>query len=202
MDAHTELERDLETASFEAVRRTVAAHADEALYCIALFTSSEYGYVCDTANSAEGLDGLINAGLAQGHYVNRSDASSAYRWSPCDWPYHLENEDLFQRPNELIEAIWRSLDGAPQAEADRAYIAIHGVFVSVLRRLRGSGLVPDNCLLMLLAGDQSDEARVVNAEAINPPALVARFLPDFVLDPARLTRLRANRWPQDGFFEP
>jgi hypothetical protein len=202
MDAYADLEHQLEAACFEACRRTVAAQAHEDLYCIALFTSSGYEYVYDTANSATGLEGLVEAGLAQGHYTDRAEASKAYRWSPCDWPHHLDHEDLFQGPNELLETLWRSLDGAPQEDSDRAYIAIHGVFVSVLRKLRHSGLVPEGCLLMLLAGDQSDEARVVNAEAINPPALVAAFLSDVDLDAAHLARLRADRWPRDGFFEP
>lgn len=199
---YSQLVISLEEAAFEAFRRMAKAHASEGMYCAALYTSSGYDYVCDTVNSAKGLGDLVDASIAQGSETDPKSATNAYKWSPCDWPYHLENEDLFQRPNELLDDIWEAMGAAPDGESDRAYIAVHEVFISVLRKIRSSGIVPDDCLVTLLAGDQSDEARVANAEEINPPELVAKFLPDFRLDAVRLSRLRSHRWEQGESFEP
>jgi hypothetical protein len=199
---YSRLESALESAALEAFRRIAQAHASEGLYCVALYTSSGYDYVCDTANTAKGLANLVEASVGQGSKKDAESAEEAYKWSPCDWPYHLANENLFERSNELLEEIWTGMDTVSDEDSDRAYIAIHDVFISVLRKIRSSGIVPEDCLVTLLAGDQSDEARIANAEEINPPELVARFLPDFRLNAVRLARLRTNRWQQGESFEP
>ncbi|CAN7261466.1 DUF4303 domain-containing protein [Acidovorax sp. LjRoot129] len=196
------LESTLERAAFEAFRRLAEAHASDHIYCAALFTSSGYNYVCDTANTKKGLHDLAEASIARGLHTDLASATDAYKWSPCDWPFHLANESLFDRPNELLEQIWQTARGASEEDSDRAYIAIHEVFISVLRKIRQSGLVSDDCLVTLLAGDQSDEARVANAEKINPPDLVAKFIPDFRVEANYLARLRTDRWQQGEDFEP
>jgi hypothetical protein len=199
---YLQLESALEASAFEAFRRVALAHSSEGLYCMALFTSNGYEYVYDTANSEKGLAHLVALDIEGNGKADRSAAIDAYKWSPCDWPYHLENEGLFQRPCELLQEIWAGVREASEEESDRAYVEIHEVFIAVLRKLRSSGIVPEGCLVTLLAGDQSDEARVANAEKINPPELVARFIADFRLDAARLSRLRNSRWQSGEFFEP
>ncbi|RYX90286.1 MAG: DUF4303 domain-containing protein [Comamonadaceae bacterium] len=192
-DLYAQLQNSLEEAVFEAFRRTIRAHSNEGLYCVALYTSSDYSYVYDTANTSKGLQDLVQRSLQAGKENDPQSAEHAYRWSPCDWPYHLENEELFHQPNFLLEEIWKTADACSDEDSDRAYLAIHDVFIAVSKKIRQSGIVPDDCLIALLAGDQSDESRVVNAEEINAPGLVAKFLPGFRPDAARLAQLRASR---------
>lgn len=197
-----QLESALEASALEAFRRVAHEHSSEGFYCMALYTSNGYEYVCDTSNTEKALADLVAESIESGSETDHGAAIDAYKWSPCDWPYHLANEELFERPNELLQEIWTDVRGGSEEASDRAYIAIHEIFITVLRRLRGAGFVPDECLVTLLAGDQSDEARVANAEKINPPELITRFVPDFRLDAARLSKLQSNRWESGSFFEP
>ena len=199
---YKELEGALDTAAFEAFRRFSKVQAGDSLYCAALYTSSGYSYVCDTANTELGLDELVKESIAQGSERDVLAARAAYKWSPCDWPHHLANEQLFGRANEILEVIWEQARLGSEEDSDRAYIVVHEVFISVLKKIRESAIVPDSCLVTLLAGDQSDEARVVNSEEINSAELVAKFLPDFRVEGDYLLRLRTNRWQQGESFEP
>jgi hypothetical protein len=143
---YSELESSLEEAALEAFRRLSSAHSAESFYCAALYTSDGYTYVVDTANTSKGLEDLVEASIARGTRSDVPSAIEAYKWSPCDWPYHLANEELFERPNKLLRDIWSSLRSASEAESERGYVRIHEIFVSVLRKVRGAGLLPEDCL--------------------------------------------------------
>lgn len=194
---HLELER----AALEAFRASVALHSCEGIYGAALFTSGGYDYVCDTVFTLQGLNIAVDEYLTIRPSRSRSDAVRALRWSPCDSPYHLEHEHYFDRANRLLDEIQSRARTQPDDVSDRIFREIHGAFIAVLKTARASGVFPPDCLLTLLAGDQSNEARIVNSEAVNDRLLCRALEADLDFDSDRLDRLRSNRWPSDGFYE-
>jgi hypothetical protein len=202
MPRYDELQSALQQASLEAFRRSADRHRNETIYCAALYTSSGYEYICDTVSTMEGLKTVAEKYVAEGHNSNLVDAMRDLKWSPCDSPYHLENEDLFLHCSHIIEDIWKSVTGGADEESDRVYRELHDVFVGVLRVIRASDIFDSRCIITLLAGDQSHEARIVNSEEINPPDVAQALIRDVNTDAAHLARLRANRWPTDHYYEP
>ncbi|WP_295856934.1 DUF4303 domain-containing protein [uncultured Xylophilus sp.] len=197
-----QLRIELEKAALEAFRRSAAQHRFETIYCAALYTSGEYGYVCDTVSTVEGLHQIAKNYVQKGSFENIQKAVRDLKWSPCDSPYHLENEHLFERSNALLSQIWNAVRQDPAGDSDRVYREVHAVFVDVLKTVRGSNIFAPDCLITLLAGDQSDEARLVNSEEVNPFSICRVFEADLTLDAKRLARLRATRWPSDDSYEP
>lgn len=194
---HAELER----ASLEAFRTSTEQHRGEQIYCAALYTSSGYEYVCDTLSTAEGLDRAAEEYLIGRPLGTKAQAVRALKWSPCDSPYHLENEHCFERSSRLLDSIWAEVRRQPDKDSDLLFRQIHDVFIAVLKTVRASNVFAPGCLLTLLAGDQSNEARIVNAEEVNAAELCRTLEAELEVDSTRLSRLRSNRWPSDGFYE-
>jgi len=193
---------ELEHAALEAFQISADRHHSESIYCAALYTSGEYGYVYDTISTQEGLNRVAEHYLRKGSFDNFEKAVHDLKWSPCDSPYHLENEHLFEKCNQLLREIWGSLRKQPERDSDSVYRDVHSVFVKVLKKVRSSNIFPSDCLITLLAGDQSNEVRVVNSEEINSQAVCHAFASELMLNNDRLAKLRANRWPSDDSYEP
>jgi Domain of unknown function (DUF4303) len=197
-----QLRIELEKAALEAFRRSAAQHRSETIYCAALYTSGEYGYVCDTVSTVEGLDQIAKNYVRKGSFENIEQAVHDLKWSPCDSPYHLENEHLFERSNALLSQLWNAVRQDPEGDSDRVYREVHAVFVAVLKTVRGATIFAPDCLITLLAGDQSDEARLVNSEEVNSPSVCRAFEAELTLDINRLASLRTMRWPSDDRYKP
>jgi Domain of unknown function (DUF4303) len=197
-----ELRNELEKATEKSFLLSVERHRLERIYCAALYTSSGYGYICDTISTFEGLNLVAHDYLKKKPGSTLDSLLPELKWSPCDSPYHLENEHLFNKSNELIESIWRSVREVSDQESDRIFREIHTVFIDVLKKVRAANILPQECLIVLLAGDQSDEARLVNAEEINDPHLCRALGLELSLNADRLAKLRADRWPVDDSYEP
>ena len=197
-----QLRNELERAALEAFRGSAAKHRSERIYCAALYTSGEYGYVYDTVSTREGLDQVARHYLQSGSFVDLEQAVRGLKWSPCDSPYHLENEHLFERSNVLLSQLWNAVRQDSERDSDRVYREVHSIFVDVLKTVRGSNIFDSDCLITLLAGDQSNEVRVVNSEEVNSPSICRAFAAELTLDTNRLARLRATRWPSDDSYEP
>lgn len=197
-----QLRIELEQAALEAFRRSAAQHSSETFYCAALYTSGEYGYVYNTVSTYEGLDQVAKDYMRKGSFESIEQAVHDLKWCPCDSPYHLENEHLFERSNELLSQLWNAARLDSEGDPDRFYREVHSVFVDVLKTVRSSNIFAPDCLITLLAGDQSDEARVVNSEEVNSPSVCLAFEAELTLDINRLTSLRTTRWPSDDSYEP
>ena len=197
-----QLRIELEQAALEAFRRSAAQHRSETIYCAALYTSGEYGYVYDTISTSEGLDQVAERYLRKRSFDNLEQAVRDLKWSPCDSPYHLENEHLFERSNELLSQLWNAVRQNSACDSDRVYREVHSVFVDILKTVRSSNIFPSDCLITLLAGDQSNEVRVVNSEEVNSPSICRAFAAELTLDANRLASLRETRWPSDDSYEP
>ena len=197
-----ELRSALESATLEAFRRSAERHRDERIYCAALYTSNGYEYVCDTISTFEGLNLVAKEYLSRRPLSTLEEEMRKLKWSPCDSPYHLENEHLFVESTRLLDEIWLSARQDTEHDSDRAFREIHVVFVEVLRKVRASGIFNSSCLVTLLAGDQSNEARVVNSEEVNDSVVCRAFEAELDLDADRLAKLRAARWPSDNYYEP
>ena len=82
--------------------------------------------------------------------------------------------------------------------SDEAYFEackqVHNTCIAVLINLRDSGLFSDKAVFNLLKGDQCDEERLINAEAVNYPAVVEAFRSDLVIDPATYDELKQRSW--------
>ena len=202
MSLYEQLQDALERAAFDAFKQSALRLRGETFYCASLYTSDGYGYVCDTVSTIEGLKTVAERYFGDGSYRTLEETMQRLKWSPCDSPYHIENEHLFTECNRIIDEIWGAIDFKNEEEADRAYRELHTVFVAVLRKIRAANIFDPKCVITLLAGDQSDEARVANTEEINPPEVSRALLADLKVDGEHLARLRKNRWPTDNYYEP
>ena len=104
-----------------------------------------------------------------------SRATDALKWSPCDSPYHVEFAHRFDAANELLQAIWNSVDPDSSHEFRSACEEIDETFLAVLREVRDSGIFRRNVVFNLLIGDQSNEEQLYYAERLNFPEVAARF---------------------------
>jgi hypothetical protein len=197
-----ELAESLNSAALEAFSRSAKKHRDEVIYCAALYTSDGYAYVCDTISTLAGLRRVAAEYVAKGSYATLEAAAHALKWSACDSPYHLENDGLFTEADRLIGEIWKAVEGKGEDESDRVYRELHEVFIAVLKNLRSSGILPTDCIITLLAGDQSYEAIVANTEEVGGERASRPLFEDLEIDAGRLKSLRTNRWPVGGFYEP
>jgi hypothetical protein len=192
----------LQSALVEAVPRTLLRHADDPVYGYGLFTSSGYAYVSDCVFTENGLLKVVARYQEKKFYPSHEEAMRKLRWSPCDSPFQLENGEVFRRCSGILYRIWEEALLLSDEEGDRIFRDIHEVFISAICMARNSWSFPKGCIFSLFAGDQSDAARLVNAERINSTELCIRFQAELdYVEPRRLAALRANRWAPDVGYE-
>jgi len=162
-------------AAFEEMRHN---HPHEQFYAFALYTSGEAAYVAPSANTEEGLARLTQRDIAN---AEKEQVAHLYRaslrWSPCDWPYHLEGARHFTTVSRLLDEI---LMISREAEDDQSADTVFDLCLAVLQQLDGEGVFGtgaqrDALVLALLMGDQSDEDRIAWARRLNPPPVADRL---------------------------
>ncbi len=196
------LAKTLKAVLADAASRSLMKHADDPIYGYGLYTSLGYSYVSDCVFTEGGLREVVEEYQARNKYSSHSEAVQDLRWSPCDSPFQLENESSFLECSKILGRIWNEASLLTDEEGDRIYREIHEVFIHAIMEIRDTRRFPKDCVFSLFAGDQSDAARLVNAERLNPPDLCARFHAELAyVDSKRLDALRANRWPTDDGYE-
>lgn len=192
-----ELHDKLFATMTEVSRASLERHSGERFYSVAIYTSGEYSYLIDSLSTSAGLERVAARYLEDSYYQSQwgtlDDAMRELKWSPSDSPYHEEFGRKFNDVDEILNTIWDAVD----QDSDGAYRdtcrEIHETCLEVLRQLRQTGLFPEEVVFNLLMGDQSDEERLLNAEAINPPQVVKQFQSELEIDPDQLEALRQNR---------
>lgn len=185
--------------ALDVFRASAEKHAGEHYYSVALYTSGKYGYLVDTVSTNDGLRQVANKYLKDGRYQDESGTLHAamkdLKWSPCDSPHYCEFKGRFNRANELLDSIWQAVDDNADDQFLTTCKDIHEICIVVLAKVRDSGIFrKDQVVFNLLMGDQSNEERLLNAEALNSVEMVDRFRSELEIDDDRLDDLRKTRW--------
>jgi hypothetical protein len=196
---HQHLLDELNLALLDVCRASLDKHDGEYFYCVALYTSGEYGYLVDSISTIEGLEQVAKRYLEDEDYQNDwgtlDVAMRELKWSPCDSPYHCEFDGSFDRVSEILDSIWEAVDHDSDDEYMDTCKEIHETCTAALVKLRDSGLFnKDQVVFNLLMGDQSNEERLLNAEAVNSETVVGWLRKELDVDETALQDLRANRW--------
>jgi uncharacterized protein DUF4303 len=161
-------------------------HTDEQFYGFGLYHEPLWGYIVPTANTQEGLQLRAEYYREDRHnlgYARRSlsELASLLRWSPCDWKYHLEGQELFEPVNRWLQDrdfMYQHLDD------DAALDTFDGHMVDICRRVLttldaegvfGVGNARTRLVLNIMMGDQ-DGTWLEHAQALNPPDVYKRWL--------------------------
>lgn len=192
---HQQLFDVLEATLLDVCRAALEKHAGEQFYCIALYTNGEYNYLIDSFCTTEGLETVAKKYLEDTNWQDRwgtlDVAMQKLKWSPVDSPYHEEFYGLFDRVNETIDSIWEATDSDSDDEYINTCKEIHETSIAALVKVRDSGLFDkDQVLFNLLKGDQGDEERILNAEAVNSETVLAWFPKEFGIDDDELKKIR------------
>lgn len=173
----------LMAATVSGWERMVALDPPESIYGLMLYEGAEYGYVCVTAFTEEGLDRITETSrLGQwGHLYEGDDGREGLRWSTQDSPYHviaevgspplLSSDDLYRS-----DAPWADDD-----EADERYKAtireLCQQALEILDREGRFGARRDELTLLIEDRDGSEtieECRAIISR-LNPPSALARY---------------------------
>lgn len=173
----------LKQATVTAWERMTSLDPPETIYGLMLYEGAEYGYVCVSAFTEEGLDRTV-AEYRSGewaHDYEGDDGREALRWSAQDSPHHVITE-IGTPPLLSSDEIYRS--DAPwigDDEADERYKAgIRALCMQTLSELDDEGRFGDRRdTLTILIEDRdgmetAEECRDI-IERLNPPAVVKRY---------------------------
>ena len=160
------LGESLQDAIRQSWTRAVAHHSGEQIYAYILYTEPLLGYALPSFNSEESL-----ARIADKDY-----AVEELRWSPPDWEYYLENEQLFGNVQSILE----ELDAQRDYDNDRIWQRRWRVFVESLldldrNELNGIGESRNAITVNIMWGDQDTVAHVQSARELNPMPSYLRF---------------------------
>ncbi len=196
---HQQLLDILEPTLLDVCRAAIERHAGERFYCVALYTSGEYGYLVDSISTTEGLEKVAKKYLEDKNYQDKwgtlDVAMQELKWSACDSPYHCEFDASFDRVSEILDSLWEAVDDGSDDEYMNTCKEIHETCIAALVKLRDSGLFNnDQVIFNLLTGDQSDEERLLNAEAVNSETVLGWFRNELEIDDDQLRGRRENRW--------
>lgn len=193
---------ELQPTFLDVCRSAIAKRPDERFYCVALYTSGEYNYIADSLSTVEGLERVARRYLERDHYQQEWGtvpvAMNELRWSPCDSPLHCEFDGEFNRTSEILDAIWADRDQQSDADYTATCQGIYDACVAALNGVREAGLFDDERVVFnLLMGDQSDEERLLNAEAVNSQTALEFYRRGLEIDEERLQTLRDSRWSRE-----
>ena len=196
---HEQLLEVLEPVMLDVCRASVEKHAGERFYSVALYTSGDYVYLVDSISTVQGLAKVADEYLLkkcyQDEWSTREVAMRQLKWSPADSPYHCEFDARFADVQEVLTSIWQAVDEDSDTGFRNTCRQIYETCVVVLKKVRDSDLFHnDQVVFNVLMGDQSDEARLMNSEDVNPGDVVDRYRQDLHIDDQVLAELRATRW--------
>ena len=172
-------------ACVQAFREMRANHEGERFYCMALFTSGEFGYISPTAMTEEGLAAVVARYREDPAYSKetREDLQQSLRWSPCDSPLHLEGEEAFAAAQGVVREMSQALRGINtdddwdefDAFCDSIRDGLSDVLQEVDRQgVFGVGEEREQVFVAVMMGDQ-DESILDYGERLNPSATFERF---------------------------
>jgi hypothetical protein len=191
----------LREVTVEAAGRSAQVHVDDPIYGYGLFTSDGYGYISDCVFSKHGLSQVVKEYQAKNFYPDEAAAYRALKWSPCDSPYQLENEHLYDECCHLLGSLWDDARQKPDEYGDSLFRDLNAIFIETLQVVRDLNLFDSACVFSVFAGDQSSEARVVNADRLNSAEVCSAFESELYIRPLKLAKLRTTRWPTDESYE-
>jgi len=196
---HNQLLNALESTMLDVCRASLKRHAGEHFYCVALYTSGEYGYLVDSMSTTEGLELVARRYLEDKTYQDKwgtlDVAMRELKWSPCDSPFHCEFDGSFDRVSQILDSLWQAIDDDSDEANMRTCKEIHETCIAALSKVRDSGLfIKEEVVFNLLMGDQSDEERLLNAEAVNSKPVIDSLRKELEIDEDQLEQLKENRW--------
>ena len=181
-------------------RKSLQRHVGEDFYSVALYTSGEHAYVLDSLATLQGLERCARRYLAKPEWKERwgtlEIAMRKLKWSPCDSPYHCEFDREFKGVQNILNATWDQVGGIDDSSTED-YMdtcdAIKNTCVEVLRSIRDSGIFDvERVVFNILMGDEDDESRLLNAEALNSDRVVSWYRRELEIDEVRLKALRTS----------
>ncbi len=166
---YKKFERELLNGARAAFTQLRADHATDDFYVFAIYTTPEVTYVSPTASSEQSL------------------RSEDQRWSPADWAYHLEGQELFAPAEAVLDkgpSVREMTESGARGRAER----LIKIIVDVMRTLDEEGVFGpkerrDSYVLLIEAGDRADSFVLGPAEQLNPPEVFEKFAAPFALDP-------------------
>jgi len=184
-----ELDDTLKQATLRVVEKALSQLNPDEVYGFALYTSGDFQYLTDSLFTESGLNTVTHKYFDKYDWFREQtgtyeEGKRRLRWSPCDSPQHLFAEEEFNRPAELLAALWRPIEDIPdpytesnpyERLCDSLCRAIEICMLRSLVHLRQSAILTDSTVLCLMMGDQSNEMRLAYAEILNTPATVALF---------------------------
>jgi hypothetical protein len=174
----------LKQAAVDGWRHMMELDPPEQVYGFMLYEGAEYGYVCVTAFTEEGLDQVIDQERSRGGreaiWYAGDDGRESMRWGTQESPHHVIAE---VGPPSILSSEQLYASDAPWAdddEADERYKAeIRRLCMQALRELDEDGLFSANrdALTLLIEdrdGSESEEERRAIVAELNPPIVCER----------------------------
>lgn len=168
-DADERLSRELAEALHTALADAIAdAHRKcpgEHFYAYVLYTLPLFDYAVLLFNTEERLTRI----------AGDSDERDELRWSPPDWEYTQDAEELFEPVNDILGSLVQ-LQGHEEAQCGKR----REVFIEVLKLLDsqgmfGTGASRESAVVNIMWGDQDVRAHVESARELNTRASYLQY---------------------------
>ena len=151
----------------------------ERVYAFGLYTTEDASYFCPFACGEDGLTQVANVYLRKGRYSHLEEARVELKWSIADSPYHEKlpsdriQAAMDQRPDPLVE-------GMPVTAVARETRARLNAAVDAMKSLDEEGVFGmreqrARVVLLIEAGDRSDEFVLKLAKKLNPPDVFKNY---------------------------
>ena len=187
---YTPLEAALYQDSKTAFSLLIDQYADQGIYSLALYHSGSFGYILPTLATEQGLKQVVASYQQSDYYRDYSEEElqTILRWSPCDSPFHDEDELPMDASEPVLQQLSEEVDDLCMTDPDwnakiqRYWQDYMQVCLKVLHQLDQDGvfaaLPRESFTLNLLCGDQSEDERIKWAFQLNPEAVAEAYARD------------------------
>lgn len=180
------LYKDIESSFLDITQQV--KQDNETLYCLSLYyDGSTFGYLFPTYNTYERL-ASANYHKDLSNPLTDEEYQFTHKWSPCDFYYHGDSEQLSNETDKLLRTIGPICDelsivNEDDQAAEQFLSHIFELVIDVLKRVCKQDFIQQLweeqhfLFVTLYCGDQSEEERISNAEAVgNPQWVVAKYM--------------------------
>ena len=161
---------------------------NETLYCLSLYyDGSTFGYLFPTYNTYERL-ASTNYHKDLSNPLTDEEYQFTHKWSPCDFYYHGNVEQFSNETDKLLRSIDTIYDELSiineDDQAAKQFLShVFELVIDVLKNICELEFIQQLweqkkfLFVTLYCGDQSEEERIANAEAVgNPQWIVDKYI--------------------------
>jgi len=180
------LYKDVESSFLDIIQQ--AKQDNETLYCLSLYyDGSTFGYLFPTYNTYERL-ASTNYHKDLSNPLTDEEYQFTHKWSPCDFYYHGNVEQFSNETDKLLRSIDTIYDELSiineDDQAAKQFLShVFELVIDVLKNICELEFIQQLweqkkfLFVTLYCGDQSEEERIANAEAVgNPQWIVDKYI--------------------------